>query len=133
LSWQEFSEEGEGDNLEFQTPTSIGLLRKIARNLPGLKSLHQKIVGFFFKASLSKSAEEQVGVKVNKIYHETNFILKPFDGLKVTTIHDLTFIHYPELQPKSRVRFFQKVFARNTKESRSPDNLYGVYKEGADG
>ncbi len=108
LSWQEFSEEGKGNNLELQAPASTGLLRKVARNLPGLKSLHQKLVGFFFKSSVRKATEKQVGVKVNKIYHETNFILKPFDGFKVTTIHDLSFIHYPEFQPKSRVRFFRK-------------------------
>lgn len=108
LSWQEFSGKGEGNNLEPQASVSTSLLRKVARNLPGLKSLHQKLVGLFFKASVSKAAEKQVGVKANKIYHETNFILKPFDGFKVTTIHDLSFIHYPEFQPKSRVRFFRK-------------------------
>jgi len=43
-----------------------------------------------------------------KIYHETNFVLKSFDGFKVTTIHNLSFIHCPECQPKSRARFFRK-------------------------
>jgi alpha-1,3-rhamnosyl/mannosyltransferase len=108
LSWQEFSEETAGNTLKPHAPVSTGLLRKIARHLPGLKSLHQKLVGSFFKASVSKVSEKQVGSKVKKIYHETNFILKPFDGFKVTTIHDLSFIHYPEFQPKSRVRFFRK-------------------------
>jgi glycosyltransferase involved in cell wall biosynthesis len=110
LSWQEFYEVLENNNLEPQASVSTGLLRKIARNFPGCKSLHQKLVGLFFKAGVKKAAEKQVGVKVNKIYHETNFILKPFDGFKVATIHDLSFIHYPEFQPKSRVRFFRQYF-----------------------
>jgi glycosyltransferase involved in cell wall biosynthesis len=108
LSWQEYSKEGAGDNLGPRALASTGLLRKMARNLPGLKSLHQKLVGVFFKAIPRNSVEGQVGVKVKQIYHETNFILKPFDGLKVTTIHDLSFIHFPECQPKSRVRYFRK-------------------------
>ena len=29
-------------------------------------------------------------------------------GFKVTTIHNLSFIHCPECQPKSRARFFRK-------------------------
>lgn len=39
------------------------------------------------------------------IYHEPNFILRPFEGLKIATIHDLSIIHYPEYHPNLRVRF----------------------------
>ncbi len=37
------------------------------------------------------------------IYHEPNFILKKHPGPTVATIHDLSFIHYPEFHPKERV------------------------------
>ena len=39
------------------------------------------------------------------IYHEPHFILRPFDGLKIATIHDISIMHYPEFHPKLRVRF----------------------------
>ena len=39
------------------------------------------------------------------IYHEPNFILRPFEGLKIATIHDISIIHYPEFHPALRVRF----------------------------
>ncbi|MFP6730480.1 MAG: glycosyltransferase family 1 protein [Alphaproteobacteria bacterium] len=39
------------------------------------------------------------------IYHEPNFILRPFEGLKIATIHDISIIHYPEYHPSLRVRF----------------------------
>lgn len=37
------------------------------------------------------------------VYHEPNFILKEHDGPSVATIHDLSFIHYPEHHPIERV------------------------------
>ena len=42
------------------------------------------------------------------IYHEPNYILKPFRGKSVTTVHDLSFIHCPEYHPKERVRYLKK-------------------------
>lgn len=39
------------------------------------------------------------------LYHEPNFIPLPFHGAKVVTVHDLSFIRYPETHPAERVRF----------------------------
>ena len=41
----------------------------------------------------------------NHVYHEPNFILKAHAGPSVSTIHDLSFIHYPELHPRKRVEW----------------------------
>lgn len=37
------------------------------------------------------------------LYHEPNFILKNHEGPCVATIHDLSFIHYPQYHPAERV------------------------------
>lgn len=37
------------------------------------------------------------------VYHEPNFILKAHAGPCVATVHDLSFIHYPQFHPKARV------------------------------
>lgn len=37
------------------------------------------------------------------LYHEPNFILKAHEGPCVATIHDLSFIHYPQYHPAERV------------------------------
>lgn len=39
------------------------------------------------------------------LYHEPNFILKNHPGPKVATIHDLSFIHYPQFHPTERVEW----------------------------
>ena len=41
----------------------------------------------------------------NHVYHEPNFILKQHPGPKVATIHDLSFIHYPQFHPAERVEW----------------------------
>ena len=42
------------------------------------------------------------------VYHEPNFILKPWRGPSVATIHDLSVFHYPQHHPRSRVSFLQE-------------------------
>lgn len=42
------------------------------------------------------------------VYHEPNFILKKYAGPSVATIHDLSFIHYPQHHPAERVRWLSK-------------------------
>ena len=42
------------------------------------------------------------------IYHETNYILMPFSGRTIATIHDLSYIHHAHLHPKDRRQYFEK-------------------------
>jgi glycosyltransferase involved in cell wall biosynthesis len=42
------------------------------------------------------------------IYHEPSLWPYSFDGKKIMTIHDLTHIHFPETQPKDRLREINK-------------------------
>ncbi len=44
-------------------------------------------------------------VKQNFIYHEPCYILRPYLGPKVCTIHDLSHIKFPEQHPQGRVNF----------------------------
>jgi len=46
------------------------------------------------------------------IYHEPNFILKPYAGVSVTTFHDLSCIHYPQYHPATRVKWFNNGLSR---------------------
>lgn len=42
------------------------------------------------------------------LYHEPCYILRPYSGPKVCTIHDLSHIHCPEYHPKERVMFLNR-------------------------
>jgi len=58
-------------------------------------------------------------VKINKfdLYHEPNILPLPFDGPTVVTVHDLSWIRYPETHPIERVRAMNKYFERGLKQA----------------
>ena len=47
----------------------------------------------------------RAGERRKYTYHEPNFILKPHSGPCVATIHDLSFLHYPQFHPRKRVEW----------------------------
>lgn len=44
------------------------------------------------------------------LYHETDHVPMPFQGPTVLTVHDLSFVHYPETHPKARLWYLDKFF-----------------------
>jgi glycosyltransferase involved in cell wall biosynthesis len=46
------------------------------------------------------------------VLHTPNYILMPFDGPTVTTVHDLSAHNYPETHPVERVRFLDRHLPR---------------------
>ncbi len=51
------------------------------------------------------------GVAQNKplLYHEPNFLPFRFDGPTILTVHDLSYLRYPETHPDQRVRIMNKL------------------------
>jgi len=46
------------------------------------------------------------------LLHTPNYILMPFDGPTATTVHDLSWIRYPQAHPVERVTFMNRHMAR---------------------
>jgi len=44
------------------------------------------------------------------ICHDINYGFNPGEGAQVTTVYDLSHLHYPETHPKHRVRFLENYF-----------------------
>lgn len=42
------------------------------------------------------------------IFHTPNYVLMPFDGPSVTTVHDLSFLRYPQCHPPERIAFLHR-------------------------
>lgn len=81
---------------------SISKLKKTLKVLPGLYSCYNYLNDFFYK----KKTQNLLGE--NFIYHEPCYILRPYSGLKICTIHDLSHIKYPEYHPRERVNFLSR-------------------------
>ena len=47
-----------------------------------------------------------------ELYHEPNFLPFNFDGPTVITVHDLSYVRYPETHPDLRVRIMNKLLPR---------------------
>ncbi|WP_037026895.1 glycosyltransferase family 4 protein [Psychromonas aquimarina] len=77
-------------------------LINIVRSVPGIYSIKHLLVNFRAKKYLRQLASE------GYVYFEPSFVPMPFDGQVVTTVHDLSFITYPEFHPKERVTFLTK-------------------------
>lgn len=52
------------------------------------------------------------------LFHTPNYILMPFPGPAVTTVHDLSWIHYPETHPPERVAFMNRHLPRTLAQAR---------------
>lgn len=62
--------------------------------------------------------KSHVNSKKFDLYHEPNILPLPFDdGPTVVTVHDLSWIRYPETHPVERVRAMNKYFERGLKQA----------------
>ncbi len=76
--------------------------RKAIRSIPfAYQGLH------YYRAEKFRRNTKKLA-KQDFIYHETRYILNPYAGAKVCTVHDLSHIHYPRYHPKERVDFMKR-------------------------
>jgi len=75
-------------------------LKKLVRGIPGANRLRV--------AMLNRDISRKLRSFSGAIYHEPNFILKDYDGPSVVTVHDLSFLHYPQYHPRERVAWLKR-------------------------
>lgn len=81
-------------------------MRRAVRAVPGAYPLRNLVRQIQFRHRVRALAPRT-------IYHEPSYILKPFDGCCVTTVHDLSHLHYPDFHPRERVRFLDRQLPRS--------------------
>jgi glycosyltransferase involved in cell wall biosynthesis len=95
------------------------MLKKIAKNRPrkkgygtcgfGIKKLVRTFstlyISSYYYRDYCFQQKAKKFVQARFIYHEPCYILKPYSGLKISTVHDLSHIYYPKCHPKARVKF----------------------------
>tara|TARA_R110000787_G_C13441304_1_gene446396 strand:- start:2095 stop:3219 length:1125 start_codon:yes stop_codon:yes gene_type:complete len=88
---------------ELPPPQVTNSARQVARKLP-LRSLIRSTRQFY----ISRRFEKQSRSLSHFVYHAPNYMLLPFKGQSVVTIHDLSFLRHPEFHPADRVKFWKK-------------------------
>ena len=78
----------------------MGKAKNQARQIPLAGDLYHGLRRFAFRLASRRAGAD--------VYHEPNYLLMPFDGPIVATIHDLSYLHYPQFHPKDRIRLMEK-------------------------
>ncbi len=84
---------------EAPPPRQIGPLKRFAASLPGVRRLRDAV--------REQQDRWRFAGTSAAIYHEPNHIAHPLRCRTVVTIHDLSVLHYPEMHPPERVRYFE--------------------------
>ena len=51
------------------------------------------------------------------LLHTPNYVLMPFEGVSLTTVHDLSWLNHPETHPPERVRFLERHLPRSLEQA----------------
>ncbi|WP_081441691.1 glycosyltransferase family 4 protein [Rickettsiella grylli] len=86
---------------------SFSPIKKMIKSLPGTYTTFNQWRSLNFRRKTRLLAQK------NFIYHEPSYILHPYAGPKVCTVHDLSHIHYPQYHPRERVKFLSKQLAKS--------------------
>jgi alpha-1,3-rhamnosyl/mannosyltransferase len=76
--------------------------------LPSSYALNRRFQAIKFRMLRDKTID---------IYHDPNYLLFPFAGKKVITVHDLSFMRHPDAHPAIRVNAMKKYFPQAIKQA----------------
>lgn len=99
------------ESVPVDTPNIAGSLfrRRVAKFLPGLSFVRRSFQQRAFSYGLKKQAAD--------LYHEPNFLPFSFQGKTIVTVHDLSWIHYPQMHPLERLRMMNRYFEPGLKSA----------------
>lgn len=89
--------------------TGLNIKNFVKRYVPFSYQIRDTLQNYCFTKNLS--------LKRLDLYHEPNAIPQPFSGPMVLTVHDLSWIRFPETHPIERVRFLNKNFEKGLNRS----------------
>jgi glycosyltransferase involved in cell wall biosynthesis len=92
-----------------------GGARALLAGVPGLAALRGKLVGSRLDRT-ARAMEARNGVPA--LYHEINTIARPFRGVTVVTVHDLSFRADPQLHPPARVAWIERRLPATLRQAR---------------
>jgi glycosyltransferase involved in cell wall biosynthesis len=90
-----------GDGDKGTREKTVHAIRQAIGRIPGTQSLYSYLMERRFG---------QLAYDIpNAVYHETNYILKPYPGPCVTTVHDLSHVRYPEFHSQNVIDWLGKL------------------------
>ena len=87
----------------------VGPVKRAIAAVPGVRRVRHAVRAF--------QARRQIPDTEGAIYHEPNHVAVPLRCAKVVTIHDLSVLHYPDMHPPERIRYFGKGLVKSAHEA----------------
>lgn len=100
---------------------AIAKMRETIGMVPGAKALYSSVMGKRFERTASRI--------VDAVYHETNYVLKPYAGPCVTTVHDLSHLRYPQYHPPHVVHWLENSLSRSLERADSIITVSDVVRD----
>jgi alpha-1,3-rhamnosyl/mannosyltransferase len=83
--------------------------KPLAKKIPYARIIRDGVKGHRLRRSASKYRDY--------VYWEPNFVLQAVEAVKVATIHDLSYLHFPDFHPPDRVRWLEAGLERAVSEA----------------
>jgi len=87
--------------LPISTPKTSKLKKIVRQFIPYSYTARQKTSQIAFNSGLKKTPFD--------LYHEPNFLPLEFNGATVITVHDLSYIRFPQVHPTARIRMMNEL------------------------
>ena len=84
---------------------AVASLRHAVSRVPGTQAIYDRV--------MDRRFQRHAEAVPNAVYHETNYILKPYSGPCITTVHDLSHLRFPEFHPAHVVDWLETSLARS--------------------
>ncbi len=94
-----------------RSPPHMEILRRLVHAMPGYIRLRQRMLGLNPSDDARRFRRAFETPDERTFYHEPNFVLRPFSGPCLTTIHDLGWIHYPDFIAPPTLRIMEQGMA----------------------
>jgi len=102
------SRNGAGAMLATANPPVAARLRRLLHRLPGYVALRQWTLGVAPGASARALRRYCARPPRGTLYHEPNYVLRPFRGPAIATVHDLGWVHYPQYLAKPTLAIMER-------------------------
>jgi glycosyltransferase involved in cell wall biosynthesis len=111
LHWIE-PDAGNGDSTASPQAATPFRWKRLITSTPGYVAARRALHAFQFRRELSR-----LTLTGPLLYHEPNFVLRPFDGPSLATVHDLGWIHYPDFIAPLTRRWLEEGMSRTLQQA----------------
>jgi len=99
------------------TPEAQSIRRRLAVHVRGWASRQRWLVLLVYSRLMPLLSKHRLAGMQDALFHSPNYFLPPFPGPAVSTVHDLSFIRYPETHPKARVAYIERELPRSLRRA----------------